>query len=245
MSEAEVQRCPVCGAPVSHAARSCTYCSSDLASVRCAGCFTMNAADALRCSGCGRELGLEPIATGTSALACPACQVRFAAYGGQGGVLGECERCGGQFVEHGLLEELLERREVHRPVSRVTPRPENPLSKPVRYLKCPSCEAMMNRNNFGGTSGIVVDVCARHGVWFEAGELPRVLAFVQAGGLERARAQKEAERKRRERDRRVEVASARSSSVSPETERFGWATSFADGMLEFVALVAEAIAKKH
>ncbi|HEY3500470.1 MAG TPA: zinc ribbon domain-containing protein [Polyangiaceae bacterium] len=245
MSEAEVQRCPVCGAPVARGARRCDYCSSDLATVRCAGCFTMNPADSLRCSGCGRELGLEPIATGKSALECPECRSRFAAYGGHGGVLGECETCGGQFVEHSLLEELLERREVHRPVSRTAPPPENPLKKPVRYLKCPSCQAMMNRNNFGGTSGIVVDVCALHGVWFEAGELPRVLAFVQAGGLERARAHKQAERVRRERDRRIDAASSRLPAVTPGNDKFEWATSFADGMLEFVALVAEAVAKKH
>ena len=45
----------------------------------------------------------------------------------------------------------------------------------------------MHRRNFGGTSGIIVDVCALHGIWFEAGELEAVLAFVRQGGLEAAR----------------------------------------------------------
>jgi Zn-finger nucleic acid-binding protein len=242
--EAEVSRCPVCGAPVATAARRCDYCASELRTVRCGGCFTLNAAEALRCSGCGRELGLEPIATGAAALACPECRKPFAAYAGQGGTLGECAACGGQFVEHALLEELLERREVHRPVTRTPPPRENPLSKPVRYLKCPSCAGMMNRNNFGGTSGIVVDVCTRHGIWFEAGELPRVLAFVQAGGLERARAQKSAERQRKERDRRIDTASAPLPPLRSEAGPLDWATSVADGVLALLDVVSDALKKR-
>ena len=39
-----------------------------------------------------------------------------------------------------------------------------------------------DRRNFGGTSGVVVDVCHAHGTWFDAGELVKVLAFVESGG---------------------------------------------------------------
>ncbi|MDF3069671.1 MAG: uncharacterized protein K0R38_5272 [Polyangiaceae bacterium] len=46
----------------------------------------------------------------------------------------------------------------------------------------------MNRKNFGGASGIVVDVCSLHGTFFDAGELPRVLDFVRRGGLAKANA---------------------------------------------------------
>ena len=49
------------------------------------------------------------------------------------------------------------------------------------YIPCPECAGLMNRKNFGGTSGVVVDVCKKHGTWFDLGELPRVLAFVAAG----------------------------------------------------------------
>jgi Zn-finger nucleic acid-binding protein len=45
----------------------------------------------------------------------------------------------------------------------------------------------MNRTNFGTHSGVIVDVCMRHGIWFDAGELPKVLEFVESGGLQRAR----------------------------------------------------------
>ncbi len=218
MAEAEVRRCPVCGGPVEAGASSCGYCASPLFTVRCSSCYALNAAEALHCSGCGHELGLEPLAR-ASDLVCPDCQRPFSGFAGVAGRLSECTGCGGQFVEHALLAELLERREVYRGVPRVLRR-ENPLDRPVRYLPCPSCTAMMNRKNFGETSGIVVDVCARHGVWFDAGELPRVLAFVQAGGLERARLREAVELDRRERERRVEAALSR--PVVPREDVGDW-----------------------
>jgi hypothetical protein len=58
---------------------------------------------------------------------------------------------------------------------------------------------MMTRRNFGGASGVVVDVCGPHGIWFDVGELPTVLSFVESGGLAAARRREleEAERKQR------------------------------------------------
>jgi Zn-finger nucleic acid-binding protein len=91
-------------------------------------------------------------------------------------------------VAHELLRALLEQREA---LGRAVPSPAaaprgNPLADRVRYRACPHCRQMMNRKNFGGTSGIVVDVCAVHGTFFDAGELPRVLEFVRRGGLAKA-----------------------------------------------------------
>jgi Zn-finger nucleic acid-binding protein len=57
----------------------------------------------------------------------------------------------------------------------------------VQYVRCPVCGTTMNRKAFGRISGVVVDVCKAHGVWFDAGELAEVLAFVERGGLELAR----------------------------------------------------------
>src|SRR5262249_17489193 len=149
--EALASRCPVCGAPLPARAACCDYCGTALATIRCAGCFTLNDAAALHCSGCGRELGLEPLPADV-ALACPEWRLRSPGFGASSGRLCECERCGGQFVEHALLHELLERREVHRGVTRAPTAKQNPLGKTVRYVPCPACGTLMNRNNFGGTS---------------------------------------------------------------------------------------------
>jgi Zn-finger nucleic acid-binding protein len=72
----------------------------------------------------------------------------------------------------------------------------NPIHDPVTYIPCPFCRDLMLRRNFGKVSGIVVDVCAKHGTWFDVGELARVLSFVSAGGLTRT-AEVQAEERQR------------------------------------------------
>ncbi len=61
------------------------------------------------------------------------------------------------------------------------------LDAAVRYRSCPSCGQVMNRKNFGRRSGVIVDVCTTHGVWFDPGELTAVLEFVASGGLAESR----------------------------------------------------------
>jgi Zn-finger nucleic acid-binding protein len=145
----------------------------------------MNLVGTLHCSGCGREMGLEPLAE-PGTLACPRCAgetlqiVRSGA-----GTLHDCGRCGGQFVEQALLEELLSEREGGATVGLRAPRRQALHELRAAYVPCPVCQALMARKNFGGNSGVIIDVCRRHGVWFDPGELPRVLAYVQSGGLAR------------------------------------------------------------
>jgi Zn-finger nucleic acid-binding protein len=188
MSEARVYRCPVCGAFAREGLRSCDHCQTELATLRCRHCFELNFPGDLHCRGCGAELGLAPDAR-PSSESCPDCQLPLRAFQAGSGQLLACERCGGQMVTHGLLRALLEQREaLGRAVPSACDLPrENPLATPVRYRPCPSCRQLMNRKNFGGTSGIVVDVCSLHGTFFDAGELPRVLEFVRRGGLAQAR----------------------------------------------------------
>jgi Zn-finger nucleic acid-binding protein len=244
MSDAEVRHCPVCGAPVAVHAPRCDYCHAPLASVHCAACFTLNPWDAVHCLGCGQKLGLEPLEV-PSLLRCPSCDLPFRAFSGGAGTLGECTACGGQFVEHALLADLLERRELYRVVPRALPARENPARSPVHYLPCPVCTKRMNRNNFGGTSGVVVDVCAQHGIWFDPGELPRILEFVQAGGLERARERARHEHDEVERARRVAAATPTLDTVRVSTDDAGepW-RSLAKDALELCEFVVETLRKR-
>src|SRR5690606_13069367 len=47
-------------------------------------------------------------------------------------------------------------------------------------VACPVCRSEMERARFSATSDVVVDVCARgHGIWLDAGELGRVLAYAE------------------------------------------------------------------
>lgn len=155
----------------------------------------MNWQTAAHCTACGHQLGLEPVPE-PETLACPACTTAFVGIPTEGGgrVL-ECEGCGGQFVDHSTLRALFERRvrlcyRIDTPAAVVPARIER-----VRYLPCPVCQEFMNRRNFGERSGVIVDVCRAHGIWFDPDELPRVLAFVAQGGLEET-ARREIERER-------------------------------------------------
>jgi hypothetical protein len=101
----------------------------------------------------------------------------------------------------------------------------------------------MNRNNFGGSSGIVVDVCPHHGVWFEPGELPRILEFVQAGGLERARERSRLEHAEHERARRIAAAPAALGAPVAGGGPEPWRSLAADA-LELFDFVVETLKKR-
>lgn len=178
--------CELCGGDNPDSARLCTHCGSTLCTVRCAHCYQMNPTVATQCATCGQELGLEPIERGEH-IDCVDCGAPMRAFNGDPGVLFDCELCGGQFVDHELLCDLLERRTLYGNRVPAHLLYNNPASSPVRYYRCPACQAPLRRQNFGGRSGVIVDVCATHGTWFHPGELPRVLAFVAAGGLREAK----------------------------------------------------------
>jgi Zn-finger nucleic acid-binding protein len=166
----------------------------------------MSTPDAVHCAGCGRDLGLEPIPR-DGALPCPDCHIAMTVLDCGPGAVHDCGRCGGQFVEVAALRDLLERRTLDAGV--VRPRTSaSAIQAPVRYVACPVCGALMNRRNFGGASGVIVDVCAKHGTWFDRGELPRVLAFVESGGLAHMREREAEERQRLVRERAASAADA-------------------------------------
>lgn len=171
----------------------------------------MNLPTAVHCVACGTELGLEPIPEPED-LPCPACRTPFVGIPTEGnGRVHECPQCGGQWLDHRTLRTLFERRvQLSYGLDQRSLTP--PLSTRVQYLPCPMCQRLMNRKNFGERSGVIVDVCKPHGVWFDPGELPRVLAFVANGGLEEAARR----RAQREHEERLAAASATARMQIPE-----------------------------
>ncbi|MES1176477.1 MAG: zf-TFIIB domain-containing protein [Myxococcales bacterium] len=236
MAEAPTFKCSVCGAPAHAGDFSCRYCGAGIATVCCSRCFQMNMTHAHHCSGCGAELGLI-VESALRESQCSDCHTPLEAITEPAGTLLNCKKCGGQFVEHALLRSLLERLELTGQAF-----PDAPYQKPlpkaqierVHYRPCSACGQMMNRKNFGGASGVIVDVCARHGTWFDAGELPQVLAFVKSGGLVRERA-REQQRQREAQAHERELAGVASTKLAFDSlatrDDHG---SFAKDLLEFV-----------
>lgn len=235
--------CPGCLTVVESSVRACPTCGAPIATVRCAHCFQMNPPSESFCGGCQRELGLEPIGEPDS-YACPDCKLGFQVFRGGPGVLHDCGRCGGQFVDHALLKDLLDQRELYGQVAPRPPPRHNPLDGPMRYVGCPICTEIMLRKNFGRSSGVIIDVCTKHGVWFDRGELPRVLEFVEAGGLELARTRQADEQRASQRASRVRQvegsleALSRKNSYSP-FERMRRDLEFGDAALSLVGYLSD------
>jgi Zn-finger nucleic acid-binding protein len=69
-------------------------------------------------------------------------------------------------------------------------------------------------------------MCKQHGVWFDAGELPKIIEFIDKGGLDRAREKEKIsmadERSRlRDEQRRLEMMSRRSGNMKFDEEKSG------------------------
>lgn len=111
----------------------------------------------------------------------------------EGSLLDHCEGCGGLWIDQDAFERLTTRSERQTAALRglgSLPLPRGKVAGDdagVVYLKCPDCDELMHRQNYGKRSGIVIDVCRAHGIWFDHDELARVLSWVRDGGLDDAR----------------------------------------------------------
>jgi Zn-finger nucleic acid-binding protein len=141
-------------------------------------------------------------------------------------ILDECSRCGGLWVDassfHRICQETEEQTMVLQATSSSSARPSE-TAPAQRYWPCPECRRLMNRQNFARVSGIIVDVCKGHGVWFNQGELRRIVEFIREGGMSRARERERAdledERARlRAAARDVQAAAARTGAWSSGSE---------------------------
>ena len=99
----------------------------------------------------------------------------------------ECERCHAVWIDAATFEHICASRESQGAVLHQWPGQPTARTGEVRYRKCVACGTIMNRLNFGRLSGTIVDVCRGHGTFLDAGELHNIVAFIQAGGLDRAR----------------------------------------------------------
>ncbi len=185
--DAATLRCPSCGAPAPEGAVRCPYCRSTLATVACPSCFGLMSLEAVHCPHCGgRRASKEGLPSG---LECPGCKGPLHITDLDGVPFQTCPACGGLWMGHEPFRTLAEDRDRRASTLNLLGAPDSahPGAAPVSYRPCPTCKKLMNRQNYARISGVVLDQCKDHGLWFDADELRRVLAFIQGGGLDRAR----------------------------------------------------------
>lgn len=205
--EMRVVRCSSCGGPrEDENSPNCAYCGGSLTlherdlNTVCAHCLTRISDVAKFCHACGGKVSpTERMQFRDTGLVCPECgthgqslQSRQVADGAPA-VL-ECPWCVGMWLTWPQLETLIKNtKDISQIINSLahagnavghTERPRTGSGQfgSFRYRPCPECQKMMNRVNFGRSSGVIVDVCKAHGIWFDDDELRQVLAWFYAGG---------------------------------------------------------------
>jgi Zn-finger nucleic acid-binding protein len=200
-----------------------------------------NLSNAQHCQACGHTLAEHVHDAGKVVdMACPRCDARLHVRKYAQLDVDECDQCGGMFISPGMLDAIVASRDAPTGLHLALPKRTYKQETTVQYVRCPTCTKTMNRRMFGRISGVIVDVCRDHGVWFDSGELNEVLAWIQRGGLELAR--------QREKDELVEQARsvrsqqvAASSAMMHEEVRMGLGGSYTNSRVgaEIVAAFIE------
>jgi len=194
--DASVVHCSTCGAAREEGSKACGYCGSDFTihetdlETICPGCLARVSDRARYCHHCATPLAADVVAGEASKLICPVCPGRklFSRRLPDAAVtVLECRVCAGMWIGLEAFHDLLNAEERRKERLTVTHRPAA-AAKQQGYRKCPDCAGLMIRRNLGrGKSGVVLDVCGEHGLWFDCDELSHALAWIRAGGLEDAR----------------------------------------------------------
>ena len=191
--------CPGCGGGAPETAKACPYCGAKVVLSMPAAATSSPGAPPVpkhycpRCAqfyasslpACPRCLPASPDARGGR---CPRCKTDLAPASTNGVPLDTCATCQGRWFDGGEIERLLDvstkgkSREEVASLREALPRRPSPIEKST--LECVRCRAPMTRRQIALKSGVVVDVCRAHGIWFDGGEWEQFGEFVRAGGLE-------------------------------------------------------------
>lgn len=147
------------------------------------------------CPRCGAAAAVAEV-KGSDTRKCPRCRIEMSFVELGSTAMCECEQCLGLWLDVTTFEKLCANREQQSVVlgaASVAPTDSVHETNKVRYVPCPDCAQLMNRINFARCSGVIVDTCKGHGLWFDRDELSRIVEFIRGGGLEAARVREKQE----------------------------------------------------
>ncbi len=184
----EALNCPNCGAAVIDESIRCEHCRSRLKTMSCVSCFGTIFEGSKFCPLCGakairsEKIDIEKIGD------CPRCKQKLSLLEIEDLSICECEKCEGVWLDIDTFEEICSNQEKQAAVLKKFDEIfTNKKALHVQYVPCPDCKNLMNRSNFAKISGIIIDSCKQHGIWFDAEELPKIVEFIRKGGMDKMR----------------------------------------------------------
>ncbi len=190
MSDQWRTRCLYCGAEESLNQTVCPRCQSPVGVVVCPSCSSWIPAGAGACPQCGGRVPSPAAGKELKCARCPGALEDVTLVGGSVRVR-RCRLCYGCFFEVREIAELESR------AARGDALPLDPLVAPpgkglpaqslLPLVRCPICQHEMDRVRFDNRLPVVVDACANHGLWLDAGETAAILDYLrkrkEAGGV--------------------------------------------------------------
>lgn len=185
----EALNCPNCGAGVASDSTQCEFCASRLKTMACPECMGLMFIGSEHCSHCGARAVAAEIDNDEQPGNCPRCRSDLSRLRIEETRLRECAKCGGMWSGVETFESICADREKQSAVLSFAGAKAQMNTPPARisYVPCPDCSQLMNRSNFARSSGVIIDLCKQHGVWFDVEELPKIIEFIRKGGMEKAR----------------------------------------------------------
>ncbi len=184
--------CTGCGAPVAPELTGCEHCGSALEpfdfqrGTLCPKCYTRLEDDSRHCRSCGIAIAPQNVPTLPAEGACPRCRGSLQVRALEHTSAIECASCKGLWLEAAGFEGICSQAERDTQTVFFAASPEEPAEQAntMGYIPCLRCQELMNRRLFrykNQGSGVVLDFCKDHGVWFDHEELGRVVAFIREG----------------------------------------------------------------
>jgi Zn-finger nucleic acid-binding protein len=239
--DADVVRCSSCSAPRTKSQVACGHCRADYTlhekdlHTICPSCMTRVSDRARYCHHCATPIAPQGGVGHPTRTGCPACGERHKMNGRSLGdppisVL-ECPRCAGMWLGLAVFRSVADRARddsVADPAMLIAESSTHRAGSPAGperafYRQCPECRSVMNRRNFGQRSGVVIDTCKEHGLWFDAQELSGILRWIRQGGETRAKKRQASERRHVERQSRFKVERATQADQGAGGLTFGGA----------------------
>ncbi len=222
--EAAVVRCSSCGGARDKDSQThCGFCGSsftiherDLDTI-CHNCMSRISSKSKFCHSCGTTIIADSDDFGETSHQCPVCdeqKLQSRKMKSTNISLMECHQCAGIWLSSSAFVHL-EQKAKQESVSGIVSEPiqitvsQEKINPQKFYRHCPQCQQVMHRKNYAVSSGIIIDICKKHGVWFDHKELDGILKFIRSGQF-----QKTQEKSARIAQRNIKRASNKSAATN-------------------------------